>query len=181
MEHLRMCVCVCVKAVGKIVHVNRKRERNVKVPSRQTVKVSPELIIETRKLGVVVVEILEPPQNLIVNLNLFCVMPSVSRRRWVGHATASTAATLLLFHHHLRFFASLALIPTPNKLRKRSKLSFSFNAKTNSINALPFTYWIRYSSKRSHHNLNFVYGRSYHIWHLHINKSVAILYKYQSS
>ena len=76
-----------------------ERKSKVEVPSGKAIEVSPKLIVEARQNSLVVFGILEATKNLIVNLELQPLLPSLGlrRRRRVVH---STAAALVVLHHH---------------------------------------------------------------------------------
>lgn len=58
----------------------------------------PELVVEARHVSLLVSGILEPPENLVVNLKLLPLLPALRR----GSRFSAPAALIVLHRHHLR-------------------------------------------------------------------------------
>lgn len=80
------------------------KKENKKLPSGETIEVSPEVVNETREIGVYVVRLTETADNLIENLHfhpLSTVYGCLRRRQDIAdHSTPATLLVVVLHLHH---------------------------------------------------------------------------------
>lgn len=93
----------------------------VYVPSRKAIKMKPELIVETRKTGLVEIRFLDSTKHLVVNLKFLPVMARLYSLRCALYGSASTALKIF-FNRHKRDENNLqnesCLLWKKNKKRK---------------------------------------------------------------